>query len=397
MGDKPSLLLIAHTYAIDEHARKLTELARHFDLTCATVRRGDLGTLYGIAGERFGTGQTGLNYERVELPARGSVASVTRFILSGLRSVIRRRHWDFVLVENEPWAWLKWQALLACRLGGSVRRYGEFTWENVRRPGLKGCVLRKVYELSARWLDFWICGNMAAGAIVRDAGMAENRVLICPQVGVELPHPVPLSADQKREFRRAEGLPGKAFIVGFGGRLVEEKGILDLVRAIEMLPESERGGETGVHLALKGHGCLRDELVRKSKDARWLHVLDPVPHHDLPRFLGSLDLLILGSHPVNGNGICWEEQFGHILVEGMAAGCLAAGSSSGAIPEVIDDSEMIFPIENSAAICALIRKVRSDDEFSSAKRARQMKRLQEHFTHAAVADRLADFLINKLS
>ncbi len=396
MGDNPSLLLIAHTYAVDEHAKKLTDLARHFDLTCATVRRADLGKIYGIMGDRFGSEHTDLNYERVEFPALGSVASVTRFIMSGLGSLIRSRTWDFVLIENEPWSWIKWQTLLSCRLGGQVRYYGEFTWENVRRPGLKGWILRKVYELSARWSDFWICGNEAAGEIVRDAGMAANRVLVCPQVGVDLPHSLPLTSEQRREFRRDEGLPENAFIVGFGGRLVAEKGVMDLVRAIELLPQSERGGKTGVHLALKGHGCLRDELVRKAKEVDWLHVLDPVPHHELPRFLGSLDLLILGSHPVNSNGVCWEEQFGHILVEAMAAGSLVAGSSSGAIPEVLDDPDMIFAPGDCPAICALIRKVSSDVVFSSAKRARQMKRLQDHFTHAAVADRLADFLINKL-
>src|SRR5689334_22786398 len=38
-GGKPSLLVISHTYAVDEHAKKLPELSRWFEVTCATVSR----------------------------------------------------------------------------------------------------------------------------------------------------------------------------------------------------------------------------------------------------------------------------------------------------------------------------------------------------------------------
>lgn len=388
----PSLLLVAHTYAVAEHAKKLPELARHFNLTCATVMTGSLKGLYGLEGDRFGGEKASDAYECHRLDVIGSVASVTRFFMRGLGSILRSRRWDYVLVENEPWSFLKWQALLQARRSGQVRCFGEFTWENVLRPGLKGLLLKKCYQLTARWSDFWICGNMAASRIVYEAGMTEDRVLVCPQVGVDPKHCQPVDAARRAQLRREAGLPDRAFIIGFAGRLVEEKGVLDVVRAVESLPEEERGGQCGVHLALKGHGPLRDHLQSKAAHSDWLHVFDPVPHHDLPPFLQSLDLLLLGSHPVDRGGTHWEEQFGHILIEAIACGALAAGSSSGAIPEVLDDGDLIFPPGDVARIAELIRKLRAEPAWTADKKSRQQNQLHDRYTHAAVAEKISNFL-----
>lgn len=394
MKAKPSLLLIAHTYAIAEHAKKLPELSRWFDVTCATVRSRELDGHYGLKGETFRGEAEVDSVTMARLPAHGSVASVTRFVLRGLGTLIHSRDWDYVLAETEPWSWLKWQALLACRIGGRVRHYGEFTWENVRRPGLKGWILEKVYALSARWLDFWICGSQAAGAIVRQAGMPPDRVFVCPQVGVDITNRPKFDKTSRRCLRRERNIPADAFVAGFAGRLVEEKGIFDLVEAVEAINDSHpAGGHPAVHLALMGHGILRPRLERLALSRSWLHLYPAVPHHEVPEFLASLDALVLGSHPVFGPDTCWEEQFGHILIEAIACGAVCLGSSSGAIPEVLADDEVIFAPGDRTRIAQLIRRLADDTAWRDLKRHRQWERVTAHYTHAAVADTLARGLL----
>ncbi len=109
---------ISHTYVVHEHAKKLPEMARHFDLTCVTVSPKAYGTTYGIEGERFGGWKAHDGYTFVVLPARGRISSVTKFILKGLTKVIRSRPWDYVLVENEPWSLLKWRTCCSARSVG---------------------------------------------------------------------------------------------------------------------------------------------------------------------------------------------------------------------------------------------------------------------------------------
>jgi len=392
MSAKPTLLLIAHTYTIGEHAKKLPSLARHFEVTCATVRGENFGQ-YGIEGSRFVTERADDVYTHVELPTLGSIHSVTGFIMVGLGRLINSRPWDFVLVENEPWGFLKWQTLFACRMSGKVKRYGEFTWENVLRPGLKGIILSAVYRLTARWADFAVGGNIAAGRILEDYGMPADRVLVCPQVGVdEVSHFAP-DAAQKKALRTSLGLPADAFVVGFAGRLTPEKGVADVLQAIGQMPPAVVGGPQGLHFALMGHGVMGDGLRAKAATVDWLHVYNAVPHHELPQFLQCLDVLALGSHPVRSKGQCWEEQFGHVLIEAIACGVIAIGSTSGAIPEVLGDRELTFPVGDASAISRLLQRLSSDVTFADEKRAFLTARLYQHFTHDAVTDRLSRFLL----
>lgn len=389
---KPSLLIIAHTYAVPEHAKKLPELARHFELTCATVQPRYLGAVYGTDIPPRDPAQ--LSWTHLELPAHGRVPFTTTAFLGGLSKIIRSRAWDYVLVENEPWSFVKWQTLLACRLPGSrVRYYGEFTWENVLRPGLKGCILSLVYRLTACWADFWVCGNQAAARIVQHYGTAKSRTIICPQIGVDTASFHPVDKEQQSRLRTRFGLCPTHFIIGFAGRFVQEKGVLDLIQAVDALEAHHHQGESPVQVALMGQGHLRESLLKAAQTRPWLKVLPPLPHDEIQTFLQCLDILSLGSHPLNRDGEVWEEQFGHVLIEAIACGALAIGSTSGAIPEVLGDSELLFAPGDVSQLSQLLSRLHLDSHWLTTKKAAATARLHEHHTHAAVADQLARSLL----
>ena len=222
----PSLLIISQTYAIEEHAKKLSALEKHFRVLCVTVLHEDSGLPPHP--------EPGNDYPRLRLPVIGKVAW-NRYIFRGLWQVLRGQRWDFVLVEAEPWLPLKWQALVLSRLSGNVGLYGEFTWENVRRSGLKGVILECVYRLSACCLDFWIAGNVAAGKILEESGMERSKILVCTQVGVDVENTPPSTEAARKSLRQRHKINEDAFVVGFAGRLVKEKGIRDLVAAVRLL------------------------------------------------------------------------------------------------------------------------------------------------------------------
>ncbi len=388
---KPTLLVISHTYVVLEHHKKIVALAAHFDVTCLTIRSSQFGTWYGLDGSAFG-GEASAAYQHVELPMLGTMT--TKYLLRGLGAWVRSRDWDIILVENEPWSLVKWQTLFWTRLS-EARCYGEFTWENVRRTGLRGVVLDVVYKLSARWAHFFICGNKAAGQIMRDYGMEPQRVLVSPQLGVDLSNHCCVSAEQKKALRKERGLPAHATIIGFAGRMVAGKGVPELVAAVAAL--NSPGSSIAPHLAMLGHGPLSPELEQLAKTSPWLHLLPGVPHGQVPHFLQTLDMLVLGSHPQHGPDEFWEEQFGHILIEAIGSGVVVVGSRSGAIPEVIGDDEMLFEPGDQQSIAAFIERACCDKEWLRQKHGRQLKRVREHYTHERVASDWAAFLKQRLA
>lgn len=121
------------------------------------------------------------------------------------------------------------------------------------------------------------------------------------------------------------------------GRLVWEKGHQDVLRAFAAL----RGGWFGparddVELEVVGSGPEEKKLKAYAAElgvADHTRFVPTIPYEEMPARFASASCLVLGSLPVRG----WEEQFGMVLVEAMAAGAPVVACASGAIPEVVGD------------------------------------------------------------
>lgn len=118
------------------------------------------------------------------------------------------------------------------------------------------------------------------------------------------------------------------------GRLVWEKGHQDVLRAVAALRRGVAGDGAPVpRVLIVGAGA---EGPRLTAYARELGIADRVelrpfvPYDEMPGVYASASCLVLGSMPIWS----WEEQFGMVLAEGMAAGLPIVASTSGAIPEV---------------------------------------------------------------
>lgn len=130
------------------------------------------------------------------------------------------------------------------------------------------------------------------------------------------------------------------------GRLVWEKGHQDVMRAIALLRRPD------VQLLVVGSGpeearlrAYADELgIDASVEFR------SVPYDEMPAVFARASCMVLASLSTASGGYFlgdiprnfWEEQFGLVLAESMAAGLPIVASSSGAIPEVAGESASYF-------------------------------------------------------
>ncbi len=383
---RPRLLVVSATYVTGENRKKLAALARHFDVTAATCAE---LTAYGLSNRVEPALSSEVGYQVAGLPAVGDPNSTTRYWLRGLGGVFRRASPDVVLVESEPWAWIRWQSWLLKTLFCRRAVFGEFSWENLERPGWKGAILGLFYRAAALTDDFVVVGNRAAREIFLRHGHAPARVLVSPQLGVDPSLFHPIDRETCDRLRRETGIPPGAFLVGFCGRLVESKGLRELMAAVRQT--RARLPAANVHLSLLGFGPLGDELAATPGASDFLHVFPPRHHAEVAPYMQGLDLFVLPSKPRQDGGV-WTEQFGFVLIQAMACRVPTIGSDSGAIPEVIDTAEAIFPADDTPALTAKLVAFIENETLRSVVADQQRRQTLERYANENLGTIWADFI-----
>lgn len=216
---------------------------------------------------------------------------------------LRRFRPEVVLVDEEHFSVPAAQWVRAARRRGIPAAVNA--WENLDRPLPWPARVLRHHTLRRAGV---FARTPAAATRARAWGARGPIVLVPPAV------PVP------PELARPGGAP---FTVGFAGRLVEAKGLRDLVAAVARL-----SGD--VRLLVVGDGPLRDEL--RAHPTVELRV--GVGHDEMAGCYAEMDVLVLPSRTTP----TWAEQMGRVLLEAMAAGTPVIGSSSGEIPWVLEQA-----------------------------------------------------------
>lgn len=259
-----------------------------------------------------------------------------------------------------------------------------FNWANNDRfyPPPFSLFERYVFRRAAHG----IAGNQEAAAIIRRHGYS-GPLCVVPQFGVdeELFAPAAKGGTDLVLDSGSTNKPGKlqppAFTVGYLGRLVPEKGVLDLVEALARLPGH-------VRLLLVGDGVQRGEIEARAVAlglAGRVETRRGVPSAEVPAVLRELGALVLPSRTTPS----WKEQFGRVLIEAMSCGVPVAGSSSGEIPHVIGGVGLVFPEGDVAALAAALARLAGDGALRADLARRGRERVLAHYTQAAIARRYA--------
>ncbi len=126
----------------------------------------------------------------------------------------------------------------------------------------------------------------------------------------------------KEKVKRKLGW-SRNFTVLFVGRLVEEKGVNELLKTLSVVDKR-------IQMVIIGSGPMEEKVKRNTKEFANLVYLGKVDNTELPKYYSAADLLIVPS--------VHEEGFGRVIIEALFCGLPVVGANRGAIPEAINNS-----------------------------------------------------------
>ncbi|MCB2205490.1 glycosyltransferase family 4 protein [bacterium] len=362
-----NILVISHTYITRVGREKWRELARLYDVNLRiivpTVWKDYLFTIKQA------------DHPDDELDVRGlpvlfsgkEAAHVYRSFSLGMRGFKP----DILHVEEGTDAFSYFQALLYRRFFAPKAKTLFFTWMNFEKKLSFPFSFFERFNL--RRSDAAICGNSDARDILREKGY-EAPIHVMPLLGLDP------ELFQKREnpaLKAELGLSGT--VIGFIGRFVPEKGVMDLVEAAAKLK-----GDFSVLVI--GGGAMEQDLRDRAESlgiADRVRLVISIPHSEIPKHINVMDMLVLPSYTVPH----WKEQFGQVLVQAMASEVPVVGSTHAEIPRVIGDAGFTFEEKNWDAMQEIMQRLLDDTALREEYGKKGRERVLEHYTNTRMAEK----------
>lgn len=154
----------------------------------------------------------------------------------------------------------------------------------------------------------------------------------------------------------------KEFTIGYFGRMVEEKGIEDLIDAGKQLDFPHQ-------FLFIGNGPIKPRLQSQVPIQRAVWV-DAVTPNEINTYYSALNVLVLPSRTTKN----WKEQFGRVLVEAMLCSVPVIGSSSGEIHKVISDAGLVFAEQDPTDLAKKIAEIRNNVSLREDLKKKGLKR-----------------------
>jgi len=279
---------------------------------------------------------------------------------ASIGKLIRQTTPDLIYVNHEPYAVSTAQACWANIRTTNVP-FGFYSCQNIQKsypPPFSWCE-KMVYQNSA----FAFPITEAVSEVLAHKGYIGSRT-VCPLPLDPAKYSPHLRSSPPSDFPVTSDHP----VIGFVGRLTEAKGLRTLAKALVMI------ADLSWSFVVIGTGEFQEEftqLLNMGKIGSRVAFAGFVPHEETPRWMASLDVLVLPSETQQN----WKEQFGRVIPEALACGAAIVGSDSGEIPHLIRQSGggLVFRERDSDALAEALRimitEPRRRAEMASAGRA----------------------------
>jgi glycosyltransferase involved in cell wall biosynthesis len=267
-----------------------------------------------------------------------------------------------------------------------VRVYHQHGLPLMTATGLKRRLLRWTERIACRLAHQVICISPLLREVLIGEGLCPpGRITVLEHGsidGVEADgkfDPAGVSPEWAERVRARYQIPPRASVIGFVGRVVRDKGLIELVQAWRGLREEW----PSLHLLVAGPFESEDPIpadvdATLRSDPR-IHLAGMV--HDMPSVYRTLDLLVLPSY---------REGFNTALLEAAAMGLPVVATRIPGCVDAVQDGEtgLLVPVRDAQALRAAIATYLGDPELRRRHGASGRRRVRRDFEPGRLRDAL---------
>lgn len=275
-------------------------------------------------------------------------------------------------------------AAALCRV--PVRIYHQHGLPLMTAAGLKRRILRWTERTACRLSHQVICISTSLSRVLIAEGLCPpGKIAVLGHGsidGVEADgkfDPARVSMEGAERVRARHQIPPSAPVIGFVGRVVRDKGLIELAQAWRVLVREY----PSLHLLVAGPFEPQDPIppdveATLRNDPR-IHLAGTV--HDMPSIYRALDLLVLPTY---------REGFGTALLEAAAMGLPVVATRIPGCVDAVRDGEtgLLVPVRDAEALTAAIRRYLGDPELRRQHGANGRRRVLRDFEPARLREAL---------
>jgi len=298
------------------------------------------------------------------LPVVGSLWRTTRFTVHLLRWLPAQAAWVYRLIKQEH------PDLVHLNDSPSLHRAGLIACWLARQMVV--CHVRSMAEVTpmdrllSRYVHTFVFISQAVADDQHAKGLRERSGRVIYN-GIDIGR-FATSPDIRLAERSRLGFAPHHIVVGVVARLVPWKGQREFLQAFSRAAAVEP--QVMAVLVGSAEAAQADYVAELRQLTANLRITDRVRflgyHHDMPRLMAALDMLVhVPQEP---------EPFGRVVVEAMASGVPVIAGRTGGLPEIIEEGKsgiLVHPSDYDTLALAILHLARDPDRAASLRRAGQ--------------------------
>jgi len=224
-----------------------------------------------------------------------------------------------------------------------------------------------------------VCSNSVKWELESHFNLPHDKVTVIPN-GVEISN-FNLNINRE-EVKRRYGIKPNERIVLFIGRLVPQKGVDTLIKAVPLIIQRHRDAK----ILIAGDGWSRtylEELAKSMGLGDHVRFLGFISDWELADLMVAADVLVVPSV---------YEPFGIVALEGMAAGTPVVATNIGGLSEIIEHDKtgvLVYP-RNPESIAWGVNRVLSDRKYADWLVRNARKKVLEAYSWEEIAKRTVE-------